>query len=178
MIEEKIRRVIRDVPDFPKPGILFKDITPLLHDPALSREITQQLAERVKHLHIDAVVGVESRGFLYGFRVAELLNVPFVLVRKSGKLPYKTIGTEYALEYGTAKVEMHTDALQPGWNVLIHDDLLATGGTAGAAARLVEMQQAKVAAFEFIVELDFLGGRKPLEGFGAEIISLVTYGLE
>ncbi|TND07754.1 MAG: adenine phosphoribosyltransferase [Bacteroidetes bacterium] len=172
---EKIRQAIRTVPDFPKPGIMFKDITPLLQDPELSREITEELALQLAGKQIDAIVGVESRGFLFGFALAAALKVPFILVRKSGKLPYKTIATEYALEYGTAKVEMHTDALKAGWNVLIHDDLLATGGTAAAAARLVEMQNARVAGFAFIVELGFLNGRAALTGYTDEIISLVSY---
>ena len=175
---KKILDTIRNVPDFPKPGIQFKDITPILHDPDLCREITAAFAEKLQGTKIDAVIGIESRGFLFGMTIAAALNVPFIMVRKSGKLPYDTIGVEYALEYGTARVEMHTDALKPGWNVLIHDDLLATGGTAAAAAELVKMQGANVAAFAFIVELGFLGGRKVLQKHAGMCISLVNYAGE
>lgn len=172
---EKILKTIRNVPDFPKPGIQFKDITPILHDPQLCREITDSFVEKLSGSRIDAVVGIESRGFLFGILLAQKLNVPFVMVRKSGKLPFTTVGMDYALEYGTARIEIHTDALQPGWNVVLHDDLLATGGTAAAAARLIEMQGARVAAFTFVVELGFLGGRKNLGEHAGNIISLVNY---
>jgi adenine phosphoribosyltransferase len=170
-----IQSLIRDVPDFPKPGILFKDITPLLQDAAAGREVVAAFKAYAQKLNIDAVVGIESRGFMFGYALALELNVPFIPVRKSGKLPYQTIGVEYALEYGTAKIEMHVDALKPGMRVLVHDDLLATGGTAAAAAQLIEMQQAKVEAFTFVVELDFLKGRDPLKAFSSEVYSLVRY---
>lgn len=174
MLTEKIKASIRDVKDFPKPGIVFKDITPIFHDQSLCREITQEFASRLEG-RIDAVVGIESRGFLFGMLLAHQLHVPFVLVRKSGKLPYEVISHEYALEYGTSKIEMHTDSIKPGWRVLVHDDLLATGGTAGAAASLVQKQNAEVAGFAFLVELDFLNGRKKLEEFSKNIYSLVHY---
>jgi adenine phosphoribosyltransferase len=132
-IQERVKATVRDVPDFPKPGILFKDITPILEDPVLCREITIALSEAFRNTKIDAVVGVESRGFLFGMLIAQQLNVPFIPVRKAGKLPYNTIQHSYTLEYGTATVEMHVGALKPEWNVLVHDDLLATGGTAMAA---------------------------------------------
>src|ERR1700746_1380527 len=156
MLETKIKSAIRDVADFPKPGILFKDITPIFHDQQLRNEIINEFAKRVEGRGINAIVGIESRGFLFGFALANKLNVPFILVRKAGKLPYKKIAHEYDLEYGSAKVEMHEGEIQPGWNVLIHDDLLATGGTAAAAVKLIEMQKGKVAGFAFVVELDFL----------------------
>lgn len=175
MLEQKLKDGIRDVPDFPKPGILFKDITPVLHNPALCDEIVNSFADKCKDKNINAIVGVESRGFLFGFALAKKLNVPFVLVRKAGKLPYKTISYEYDLEYGSAKVEMQVDDIKPGWNVLIHDDLLATGGTAEAAAKLIQMQQGSVAGFAFIVELDFLDGKKRLSQYSNNIISLVNY---
>lgn len=175
MLEQKIKNSIRDVVDFPKPGILFKDITPIFHDQQLCNEIINEFAKLVSDKNIDAVVGVESRGFLFGFALANKLNVPFVLVRKSGKLPYQCISHEYDLEYGSAKVEMHVDEIQPGWNVLIHDDLLATGGTAAAAASLVQMQKGKVAGFAFVVELNFLKGSKNLEQYTNTIISLAGY---
>lgn len=172
---DAIRNAIRNVPDFPKPGILFKDITPLLQDPALGKQIVAEFITRLKGTPVDAILGVESRGFLFGYLLAVEMGVPFIPVRKSGKLPWKTIGVEYALEYGTAKIEMHEDALKPGMNVIIHDDLLATGGTAAAAAKLATMQQAKISAFTFVVELGFLNGRKGLEGYCGNIISLVSY---
>ncbi|MCW3103011.1 MAG: adenine phosphoribosyltransferase [Bacteroidetes bacterium] len=175
MLEEKIKSVIRDVPDFPKPGILFKDITPILHDQKLCRAIVDEFAQRLSGQKIDAIVGIESRGFLFGFALATKMNVPFILVRKAGKLPYKKISHEYTLEYGSAKVEMHEEEIQPGWNVLIHDDLLATGGTAEAAARLIQMQGGKVAGFAFLVELGFLNGKDKLGQYSANSISLVNY---
>lgn len=175
MLETRIRSVIRDVPDFPKPGIIFKDITPILQNQVLCNEIIEDMALKIKDRKVDAVAGIESRGFLFGFMLAARLNVPFVLIRKSGKLPYKTISCEYDLEYGTAKIEMHVDAIKPGWNVLIHDDLLATGGTAEAAARLIEMQNGRIAGFAFLVGLNFLNGDRKLKGFSDHIFSLVTY---
>ena len=161
MLVAKIKDAIRDVADFPKPGILFKDITPIFHNQKLCNEIVSEFANRVADKKIDAIVGVESRGFLFGFALANRMNIPFVLVRKAGKLPYKKIAYEYDLEYGSAKVEMQIDEIQPGWNVLVHDDLLATGGTAEAAVKLIQMQEGNVAGFAFVVELD--------------IISLVNY---
>lgn len=170
-----IRNAIRNVPDFPKPGILFKDITPLLQDPKMGKIIVERFVERMKDIPVDAILGVESRGFLFGYLLAVEMGIPFIPIRKSGKLPWKTIGVEYALEYGTAKVEMHEDALQPGMNVMIHDDLLATGGTAAAAAKLANMKEANVAAFTFVVELGFLNGREALKPYSEKIISLVEY---
>ena len=175
MLEQKIKAAIRDVPNFPKTGILFKDITPILHDQQLCNEIVNVFVEQYADKNIDAVVGIESRGFLFGFALANKLNIPFVLVRKAGKLPYKTISHQYDLEYGTAKVEMQVDEIKEGWNVLIHDDLLATGGTAEAAAKLVQMQNGNVAGFAFLVELDFLNGRDKLKQYSKNTISLVNY---
>jgi adenine phosphoribosyltransferase len=170
-----IRNAIRNVPDFPKPGILFKDITPLLSDPELGKKIISEFVKQLEGIPVDAILGVESRGFLFGYMLAVEMNVPFIPIRKSGKLPWKTIGVDYALEYGTARIEMHDDALQAGMKVLIHDDLLATGGTAAATAELVKMKNASVSAFGFVVELDFLEGRKKLEKYSERIISLVNY---
>jgi adenine phosphoribosyltransferase len=169
-----IRNAIRLVPDFPKKGIMFKDITPILQDPELSRKIVDEFADRFAGKKIDAIAGIESRGFLFGYALAMKMNVPFIPIRKSGKLPWKTIGVDYALEYGTARIEMHADALKPGMQVMIHDDLLATGGTAAAAAQLVQQQNATVAAFSFVVELDFLKGRELLSKYSAEIVSLLN----
>lgn len=175
MLEQKLKTGIRDVPDFPKPGILFKDITPILHNPELCQDIVNSFSAYCLDKNIHAIVGVESRGFLFGFALASKLNIPFILVRKAGKLPYKTISYEYDLEYGSAKVEMQVDDIKPGWNVMIHDDLLATGGTAEAAAKLIQMQKGTVAGFAFVVELEFLKGKERLNQYSKNIISLVNY---
>jgi adenine phosphoribosyltransferase len=174
-LEQKIKSIIRDVPDFPKAGILFKDITTILKDPELCSEIVEGFIKELKGTKIDAIVSIESRGFFFGMLLANKMQLPLIPLRKPGKLPYKTISCEYELEYGTACVEMHIDALEKGWNVLIHDDLLATGGTAEASAKLVQMQNAHVAGFAFLLELDFLKGRKKLETYSQNIISLVKY---
>lgn len=173
-LQQDIKNAIRDVPDFPKQGILFKDITPVFYNQKLCTEIVDGFIEQLDNKP-DAIVGIESRGFLFGFMVANKLNVPFVLVRKAGKLPYKKIGLEYDLEYGTAKIEMHEDALQSNWNVIIHDDLLATGGTAAAAAKLVKQLGANVAGFNFVIGLDFLNGRDKLVNHTNNITCLVHY---
>ena len=129
MIAEQIKSAIRDIPDFPKPGIIFKDITPILKDPALCEQIVDAFIHELKDIRIDAVAGIESRGFLFGLTLATRLGVPFVPVRKAGKLPYTIKQKAYQLEYGTATIEIHTDAFEPGQHILLHDDLLATGGT-------------------------------------------------
>ncbi|MBI4946995.1 MAG: adenine phosphoribosyltransferase [Bacteroidetes bacterium] len=175
IFEQKIKSVIRDVPDFPKPGIVFKDITPILKDSQLCSEIADEFILKLHGTKIDAIVCTESRGFFFGFLLASRMHLPLIPLRKQGKLPYKTISHEYDLEYGTAIVEMHIDALEKGWNVLIHDDLLATGGTAEASAVLIKRQNANVAGFAFLVELDFLQGRKKIETYSQNIISLVRY---
>lgn len=175
MLQERLNQAIRNVPDFPKPGILFKDITPVLLDPALCRDIVSEFQNRFKENTIDAIVGVESRGFLFGMMLAQAMNIPFVTIRKAGKLPYKTISYEYTLEYGSAKMEMHVDAIKPGWNVLVHDDLLATGGTAAASAELIKMQNANVAGFAFLVELAFLKGKERLNQYTPNIVSLIDF---
>lgn len=174
-LNDKIKAVIRDVPDFPKPGILFKDITPIFLQPALCDDITNAFCQPYFSKKPDAILGIESRGFLFGMLMAQKLNIPFVLVRKAGKLPYKTISQEYSLEYGTAKIEMHEDALQKGWNVVIHDDLLATGGTAEAAAQLVKKCGANVTSFTFVVELGFLKGKEKLLTHTNNIQCLIQY---
>lgn len=175
MLQTRIKQAIRDVPDFPKPGILFKDITPILMDHKLSIDIAEQMAMEMSDWKVDAIVGVESRGFLFGMMTAQALRVPFIPVRKAGKLPYETVSHEYDLEYGSAKVEMHVDAIKPGWNVLIHDDLLATGGTACAAAELIQKQKGTVAGFAFLVTLDFLNGKNKLDAYSKNFSSLVNY---
>lgn len=175
MLQNKIIEHIRNVPDFPKAGILFKDITPVLLKPDLCREITIEMANQLKGNKPDMIAGIESRGFLFGMMLAQELQIPFITIRKAGKLPYKTIAEEYALEYGTAKIEMHIDVVKNGNKVLIHDDLLATGGTAAAAARLILKQGGIVAGFSFLVELAFLNGNKNLNDFNAPIYNLVSY---
>ena len=174
-IEDKIKNVIRDVPNFPKEGIIFKDITPIMMDAQLSNEILDHLVELYKNESIDVIAGIESRGFLFGYPLAMRLGIPFILIRKKGKLPYEKISHSYDLEYGSATIEMHTDAIQSGQRVLIHDDLLATGGSAEAAAILVEKTGGKVASFNFLVSLDFLNGAEKLNRFSDKIINLVHY---
>lgn len=177
-LTQRIYSTIRDVKDFPKPGIVFKDITPILHNPQLSKSIVNHLSNVYADLSVDAVCGIESRGFFFGFPLAIALGVPFIPVRKQGKLPYDTISHAYELEYGKAVVEMHSDAVQRGMRVLIHDDLLATGGTACAAAELVKKQGGEIVGFSFLVELDFLKGSESLKPYGVAIDSLVSYGAE
>jgi adenine phosphoribosyltransferase len=168
-----LSRYIRDVPDFPKPGIVFKDITPLLKDGRALRYALQALAESFRNRGIDKVVGVESRGYIFAPAIALSLEAGFVPVRKPGKLPWKTASEEYALEYGTDRLEIHTDALESGERVLIVDDLLATGGTASAARRLAEGLKAQVVGAAFLVELSFLEGRSRLPDL--EVVSLIRY---
>ena len=168
-----LRSLIRDIPDHPEPGVVFKDITPLLADPKGLAVTVAAIAECYGGAGIDHVVGIEARGFIFGAPVAHALDAGFVPVRKPGKLPWQTRGVEYALEYGTDRLEMHIDALQPGDRVLVVDDVLATGGTAGAAARLVEQAGAVVVGLAFVIELGFLGGRGKLGE--REIVSLVEY---
>lgn len=175
MIESKIKATVRDVADFPKPGIIFKDITPLLKNADLCREITLSLQQQVKDLKIDVVAGIESRGFLFGMSLANLMGLPFIPIRKSGKLPYATVSQEYDLEYGSAKLELHTDALKSGQRILIHDDLLATGGTVVAASKLIEKLGGSVAGYSFIIELGFLDGRKLLDQSITPVFSLAAY---
>ena len=174
-LEEKIMNAIRDVVDFPKEWIVFKDITPIMMDPILSNEIVDALYEQYKDQGIDIVAGIESRGFLFGYPLAMKLGLPFVLIRKKGKLPYDKISYDYDLEYGSATIEMHTDAIGNKQRVLIHDDLLATGGSANAAGQLIEKSGGEVAAFNFLVSLDFLNGEEKLKGFSNNITNFVAY---
>lgn len=174
-LEQRLKAAVRDVPDFPKPGILFRDITPVLEDPVLCHAVLDGFMDALKGVPIDAVAGVESRGFLFGLPLAMRLGVPFITVRKKGKLPYRTVSYSYDLEYGSAAIEMHEDVLKPGMNVLVHDDLLATGGTAAATAELIHMQGARTAGFAFLIELSFLAGVDRLKPYGAGITRLVTY---
>ena len=175
MISQKIDLAIREVPDFPKTGINFKDITTLLLDPILSNEIIDAFIERLKGKKIDAIVGVESRGFLFGFLLANKMNIPFIPIRKVGKLPGETLKFKYDLEYGSAEVEVHKSDIKKGWNIVVHDDLLATGGTACAASELIQKLGANVAAFTFVISLDYLNGSEKLEKYSKKIISLKRY---
>ena len=175
ILEERIKSSIRDVPNFPKEGIVFKDITPIMLDPVLSKDMVDSLVEKYKNEKIDAVAGIESRGFLFGYPLAIQLGVPFILIRKIGKLPYNKISHSYDLEYGSATIEMHVDAVSKGQKVLIHDDLLATGGSAEAAAKLLQKCGAEIAGFNFLVSLDFLEGKNKLTNFSDKIISFVNY---
>ena len=173
--EEKVKDAIRDIPNFPKEGIVFKDITPILQNPQLCKEIVEDIKEKVKGLNIQGVAGIESRGFLIGVPLAIALNVPFILIRKKGKLPYETVSFKYDLEYGSAEIEMHVDAVTKDQNILLHDDLLATGGSASAAAELIQMQGANVTAINFLVELSFLNGREIINKYSKNITNLANY---
>lgn len=175
MIATKIKQSVRDVRDFPKAGIIFKDITPILKDPSLCDEIVTELALQLKGLDIDVIAGIESRGFLFGPALARLMGLPFVPIRKAGKLPYKTVRESYELEYGTATIECHEDAVFQGQRILIHDDLLATGGTVVAASKLVRQLGAEVAGYSFIISLDFLNGKKRLTPFSDRVFALAAY---
>lgn len=176
-IQDKLNAAIRTVPDFPKPGIQFKDITPIFLDAALCDNIAEYIISTFLHHHgkVDAICAIESRGFFIGMLIAQKLRVPLFPVRKKGKLPAQTKSYSYDLEYGSATLEIHTDVVKPGWNVMIHDDLLATGGTAMAAAELVQMEGGRVAGFSFITELDFLEGRRRILPYSQNIVSCVNY---
>ena len=160
---ERLRAAVRDVPDFPKTGITFKDITPLLSDPGLFRGSIDLFLERCRGREIDKIVGIDARGFIFGSAVAYELGVGFVPIRKRGKLPYRTEIAKYSLEYGEAEMEMHTDAVTEGERVVLVDDLLATGGTSAAAAALIRNAGANLVEAQFLIELEFLEGRKRLE---------------
>jgi adenine phosphoribosyltransferase len=171
----QIRSTIRDVPDFPSPGILFKDITPVLADGALLHAAIDGMAELVADgKPVDKVVGIDARGFIFGSMLAQRLGCGFIPARKKGKLPWKTRGLDYALEYGTNSIEMHEDAIRPGERVVLADDLLATGGTAAAVLELMKGFQADIVASVFFIELGLLGGRSKVEGFGPTH-ALITY---
>jgi adenine phosphoribosyltransferase len=170
-----IKELIRTIPDHPKPGIQFRDITTLLLDPAGVRAAVRQLAEPFAGGQIEKVAGVEARGFIFGLAVAMELDVGFVPIRKPGKLPWETVGEDYELEYGTDRVEVHRDAIQEGERVLLVDDLIATGGTAAAAIRVIERVGGTVDACAFVIELPDLGGRSRLAGDGRRILSICSF---
>ena len=171
-----LKKLIRDVPDFPKKGIVFKDITTLLLNPDAVRECVEQISERYRAQGIQKVIGIESRGFMLGPMIAQELRAGFVPIRKKGKLPAAIIREEYALEYGTDSIEIHKDAVSAGERVLLHDDLLATGGTMAAAVRLLQRLGGAVAGASFIVELDFLNGKEKLQPL--DVYSLIHYTQE
>lgn len=173
-LTRKLNAAIENIPDFPKPGIQFKDITPIFLDPKLYEEVIQEFVNFSKG-KIDAVCGIESRGYLFGIAVAVALEVPFILIRKKGKLPPPFVGESYDLEYGSAEIEMRVGQLKPGQRVLVHDDLLATGGTTEAAAKLVEKQGAEVTQFSFLIGLKDLHGTEKLKQFDAEIFQILEY---
>ena len=162
---DTIKSAVRDIPDFPKPGIVFKDITPILSDPKLFAETVKLLAEPWRNSGLKAVAAIDARGFIFGGAVAQDLGIGLIPIRKKGKLPWHVFSVEYELEYGTNCVEMHTDACAAGDKVLVLDDLLATGGTARAAIELIEKTGAEVAGVQFVLELDFLHGREKFAGY-------------
>lgn len=170
---EHIASHIRNIPDFPEPGIQFKDITPLLKNAAVLKDTVDALSEPYRQQSITAVAGMESRGFIFGSLVAAELNVGFIPLRKPGKLPYQTESVSYDLEYGSAELHMHIDAVEPSHRILLVDDLIATGGTAVASCQLIEKLGAEIAACAFVIELDFLNGREHLKQY--DIHSLIHY---
>lgn len=173
-----LKSAIRDVPGFPKPGIVFKDITTVLQDGRSLRDLVDRIAERYRSQRVDVVAAVDARGFIVGSAVAYSLGAGLVPIRKKGKLPWKTHQTSYALEYGTDTLEIHQDAFAPGTHVLVVDDLLATGGTAEAVVKLVQQLEGKIVGVAFLIELAFLKGRERLQSYGVDLFSLVTYDNE
>lgn len=169
----KIQDHIRDIKDFPKKGIIYKDITPLLQDSSATREALKKFLELLRDQKIDKVVGIESRGFFFATLLAQELNAGFVPIRKPGKLPFKTFRESYSLEYGEDVLEIHCDAIERGEKILVHDDVLATGGTAAAACKLVEKMGGEIVQCNFLMDLDFLKGREKLSSY--EVVSLVSY---
>ncbi len=175
MIEQQIKAVVRNVPDFPEQGINFKDINPLLQNAEVCKHIINEFAAHITNTGVDAIVGIESRGFLFGMAIAQALQVPFIPIRKAGKLPGKTLQQTYNLEYGTATIELQVDAIEPQQKIWIHDDVLATGGTAFAAAQLVQKANAQVHGFCFVIELGFLNGRQVIAPISKNILTLAGY---
>jgi adenine phosphoribosyltransferase len=170
---EELKQYVRDVPDFPQPGIVFRDITPLLARKELFREVVEMMAKRWTQPEPDLVAAIEARGFIPGAAIAVKLNAGFVPIRKTGKLPWNTISDAYQLEYGTDQLQVHSDAVEPGQKVLIVDDVLATGGTAAAAVRLIRKLGGEVVGVQVLIELEDLGGRKRLSG--VKVVSEIVY---
>lgn len=176
MNKHDLEIMIRAIPDFPKPGIVFRDLTPVLQDPSARAWVIDELVGHFEGVKVDAVAGIEARGFLFGMALADRLGLPFIPIRKSGKLPFHCLRETYDLEYGKAEIEIHEDAIRPGQHVLIHDDLLATGGTCSAAARLVERLGGQVAGFSFVIALEFLTGRTLLQkSWPVSIHQVISY---
>lgn len=173
---QELADTIRNVKDFPKPGIVFRDITTLLKDQGAFKKTGEELLRFAKNVKVDKVAGIESRGFIFGAYLAEKLGVGFIPLRKPGKLPAETIKEEYELEYGSDAIEIHKDAITPGEKILLHDDLLATGGTAEAACKLIEKAGGEIAQISFIIDLAFLNGREKLKKY--DVRYLVTYDSE
>lgn len=174
-LESRIKSLIRDVPDFPKPGILFRDITPILLDHGLCSAIVDEFINKLPPVTFDAICAIESRGFFFGTLLANRLGLPFIPIRKKGKLPGDTISYTYDLEYGTSTIEIHNGVIKPGNRILLHDDLLATGGTILAAMELIKNQKAEVAAVTFLVSLEFLDGPNKLKKKNPNVIALAKY---
>jgi adenine phosphoribosyltransferase len=170
---EQLRAAVRDVPDFPKPGIIFKDITPILADGKLFRASIDAFLERCRKMQIDKIVGIDARGFLFGSAVAYELNIGFVPLRKKGRLPYKTESAKYSLEYGEAEMELHIDAITRGERIVLIDDLLATGGTSASAATLIKKVGGELLEAQFLIELEFLHGREKLAP--VPVVSFLKY---
>jgi adenine phosphoribosyltransferase len=173
MAVDSLKAKIRDVPDFPEPGIVFKDIMPLLADPGSLRDVVELLADWIEPRKPDVILGAEARGFILGAALAYKLGCGFVAARRPGKLPWKTVSATYALEYGENALELHADAIENGAHVLVHDDVLATGGTARAICDLAEQLGGEIIGVAFVIELAFLEGRKHLDGY--DVHSLITY---
>ncbi|MBT4126744.1 MAG: adenine phosphoribosyltransferase [Chloroflexi bacterium] len=169
-----LKSLIRDVPDYPSEGILFRDLTPVMADPRAMQYITERMSEHLASLKVEALAAIDSRGFIFGAPIAAKLDIPFVPIRKAGKLPPPVIGIDYALEYGAARLELSTSAVEKGQRVAVVDDLLATGGSAGAGSKLVTDLGADVVSLAFLVELEFLDGRSALPS-GIDIFSMVQY---
>lgn len=174
-LENKVKLAIRDVLDFPRKGIVFKDITTLLSNPKLNSKVLEAFNDNAKDLNPDIIVGIDSRGFLYGNSIAMSIGVPFVPVRKEGKLPHDSISVSYNLEYGKSVLEIHKNAIKPGDKVLIHDDLLATGGTAMAAVKLIEELGGIVIGYSFVINLSFLSGTNNLSKISKNLFAIATY---
>ena len=172
---EELKSLIRDIPDFPKPGIVFKDITPLLHKPWAFQKVVDYIGNRYIGLGIDIVAGIESRGFLLAAALAYKIGAGLAIIRKPGKLPYKTISATYTLEYGEDRIEVHQDAIQEGMKVILVDDVLATGGTMNAAIDLVEKLGGNIISIDFLLELTFLGGREKIQKRGYPVFSLIKF---
>ncbi|MFM6984335.1 MAG: adenine phosphoribosyltransferase [Chitinophagaceae bacterium] len=174
-LSERIKSAVRTIPDFPKPGIQYKDISTLFLKPDIINDIIIESSDALKTYQIDVIAGIESRGFLLGAAIAAKMQVPFVMIRKAGKLPSATYKESYELEYGSATIEMHCDAISKGSRVAVIDDVLATGGTAMAAFKLIKKAGAEAVLGNFIAELEFLGGRQKIEEAGIEVLSHVKY---